>query len=143
MMAICKNVQTYAAAQCFYWVGFDGILYVMDVIIADTSNLKDRAFWFAYSTSPYIVTIWVAPQAASAFVKHSSFRWAYWAWFIITPVICTPLIGTLFYQQWKASKRGVLRGNGSGRTTGGLIKHVLIEGDSKFLIFLCYLPLFS
>lgn len=131
MMAACKNVQTYAAAQVFYWVGYDGIMYVLDVIIADTSNLKDRAFFFAYTTSPYIVTIWVAPRAASAFYYHSSFRWAFGAWAIITPFICAPLFFTLFYEQRKAAKQGKLADKGDARTFTEKVKHILIEADGK------------
>jgi MFS family permease len=54
MMAACNNVQTYAAAQVFYWVGMNGIAYVLDVFIADTSSLKYRGLLFAFSNSPYV-----------------------------------------------------------------------------------------
>lgn len=56
LMAVCNNVQTYAAAQCFYWVGYNGIGFILNVFIADTSNLRNRALAFAFATTPYIAT---------------------------------------------------------------------------------------
>lgn len=42
MMAGCKNVETYAAAQVFYWVGYNGLDYSLSVFLADTTSLRNR-----------------------------------------------------------------------------------------------------
>ena len=65
MMAACKNVETYAAAQVFYWVGFNGMAYVLDVFMADTSSLKNRALVFAFSTTPYMLLHLLAQELPS------------------------------------------------------------------------------
>jgi hypothetical protein len=59
MMAACKNVQTYCAAHVFYQKGFSMIDFSMPIFIADTTALKNRAFWIAYAASPYLITPWI------------------------------------------------------------------------------------
>ena len=50
--------------QVFYWVGENGIAYVLDVFIADTSSLKWRGLMFAFSNSPYIATTFAGPYSS-------------------------------------------------------------------------------
>ena len=85
LMAVCDNVETYAAAQCLYWVGYNGISFVLDVFIADTSNLRNRAMAFAFVSTPYIATTWAGPKAAEAFYENSSWKWAFGCFSILTP----------------------------------------------------------
>src|SRR4051812_24833079 len=108
MMAACNNVETYAAAQVFYWVGFNGMAYVLDVFMADTSSLKNRALVFGFSTTPYIATTFAGPKAAESFLKTSGWRWAYGTYTIITPVIAIPIMSVLWLNQRKAAKEGLL-----------------------------------
>ncbi|KAF7888403.1 uncharacterized protein EAF02_002944 [Botrytis sinoallii] len=129
MMAACKNVETYAAAQVFYWLGFDGMMYVLDVFMADTSSLKNRALVFAFSTTPYIVTTWIGPPAASSFLKTSGWPWAFGAFAIITPVICIPILSLLWVNQGKAKKAGLIKKIDSGRTWAESIKYYFWEFD--------------
>lgn len=42
MMAACNTVETYAAAQVFYWVGYNGLDYSLSVFLADTTSLRNR-----------------------------------------------------------------------------------------------------
>ncbi|KAK0712758.1 major facilitator superfamily domain-containing protein [Lasiosphaeria miniovina] len=108
MMAACQNVQTYAAAQVFYWVGYNGISYSISVFIADTSALKNRALMFAFASSPYIITVWVTGPLATAFLEGPGFRWGFGAFAIITPVICTPLLSLFYINYKKAHEAGLI-----------------------------------
>lgn len=54
MMAACTSVEMYAAAQVFFWVGYNGLTFCLSVFIADTSHLKNRGLMIAYANSPYI-----------------------------------------------------------------------------------------
>ena len=92
LMASCRSVEQYAAGQVFYWVGFDGIAFVLDVFIADTSSLRSRALMFAFSTSPYIATTFAGPAAAQSFQQTSGWPWAYGTFAILTPVISLPFL---------------------------------------------------
>ena len=131
MMAACKNVETYAAAQVFYWVGFNGMAYVLDVFMADTSSLKNRALVFAYSTTPYIVTTFVGPRAAQSFLETSGWRWGYGVYTIITPVIALPILYLLWRNQRKATGMGLCVKGKSGRSLVQNISYYFWEFDSK------------
>lgn len=48
--------------------------YIIGVIIADTSSLKNRALAFAFSYSPVLITIWAGPAAASSFYDTSGWH---------------------------------------------------------------------
>ncbi|KAE8387053.1 hypothetical protein BDV23DRAFT_174987 [Aspergillus alliaceus] len=70
MLAGCNNVQTYCAAQVSYSVGSTGMDFVMTIFIADTSALTNRAFWLAFTVSPYIATC-KAQKAGLVLERHS------------------------------------------------------------------------
>ena len=54
-MAICQNVQTFCAAQVIYWTGMNGVDYVFNIFIADTSLMKNRLIWLGFTGLPYVV----------------------------------------------------------------------------------------
>lgn len=116
MMASCRNVETYAAAQVFYWVGFNGMAYVLDVFMADTSSPKNRALVFSFATTPYIVTTFIGPRAAQSFLETSGWRFGFGTFAIITPIITLPILFVLYSNQRKAFREGLLVKEESGRT---------------------------
>jgi hypothetical protein len=59
-MAICQNVQTFCAAQVVYWIGMNGIDYIQNVFIADTSVMENRLIWIALTGLPYVVNTYVS-----------------------------------------------------------------------------------
>ncbi|KID74611.1 MFS siderochrome iron transporter 1 [Metarhizium brunneum] len=130
MMAACQNVETYAAAQVFYWIGFNGIAYTLQVFIADTSELKNRAFFFALTTSPFLITTWASGPAASSFLTGAGWRWAFGTFCIVVPVVCSPILVLFLYNHFKAKKMGALPARQpSGRTPLQSIKHYAIQFD--------------
>ncbi|TVY47938.1 Siderophore iron transporter mirB [Lachnellula cervina] len=129
MMAACRNVETYAAAQVFYWVGFNGMAYVLDVFLADTSSLKNRALWFSFSTAPYIATTFIGPPAASSIYKTSGWPWGFGMFAIITPFMTLPIFFVLYNNQRKAVKQGVLVKERSGRSIVQSIVYYFWEFD--------------
>ncbi|KAK3700369.1 MFS siderochrome iron transporter 1 [Vermiconidia calcicola] len=137
MMAACQDVETYAAAQVFYWIGYNGMNFSMSIFIADTSSLKNRSFMFAFSTSPYIITSWISGPLASAFLNGPGFRWGFGTMAIIEPIVAMPLFFLFVWNYRKAKKLGVAPVHNSGRTTMQSIKHYLIEFDAAGLLLLC------
>jgi MFS family permease len=105
-MASCMNVETYAAAQVFFWTGMNGIGYVMNIFMADTTTLKNRMIIFGFSSTPYISNTFAGPSAAQAFLEGSTWRWGYGAFTIIIPVMCSPLIAIFTIQLRRAKKAG-------------------------------------
>lgn len=108
MMAGCTSVYIYAGAQVFYWVGYNGMGYILNVFMADTSSLENRALAFAFSTTPFIATTFAGPNLAQRFVKESTWQWGHGVWAIVLPFICIPFLTILFMNQAKAKRTGVL-----------------------------------
>ncbi|CAM1509362.1 Fc.00g031010.m01.CDS01 [Cosmosporella sp. VM-42] len=116
MMAGCNTVETYAAAQVFYWVGYNGLDYSLSIFIADTSHLKNRGLMFAYASSPYIITTWTSGPISEAFLKGPGFRWGFGVFCIVTPVVTLPLFGLFMHYFYKAKSMGLVPERNSGRT---------------------------
>ncbi|KAJ4287132.1 MFS siderochrome iron transporter 1 [Collariella sp. IMI 366227] len=129
MMAACNNVETFAAGQVFYWVGYNGISYSISVFIADTSALKNRALMYAFASSPYIITVWIGGPLADAFYYGPGFRWGFGAFSIITPFICSPLLALFYLNYRKARRSGLIPDRKSDRTFMQSLKYYAIEFD--------------
>lgn len=105
--------------------------YVLDVFMADTSSLKNRALVFAFSNTPYIVTTFIGPRAAQSFLRTSGWPWGFGTFAIITPFIAIPIMVILFRNQRKAAREGILVKRKSGRTFTQSVSFYFWEFDSK------------
>ncbi|KAH8592928.1 siderophore iron transporter [Bisporella sp. PMI_857] len=137
MMAGCNNVKTYAAAQVFYWIGYNGMGFVLSVFVADTSQLKNRAFAFAFVSSPYIITVWMGGPTATRFINGAGFRWGFGVFAIVTLIVTIPLFCLFYLNYVKAKKAGLMPVRNSGRTTWQSIKHYIIDFDLAGIVILC------
>lgn len=131
LMALCRGVKTYAAAQIFHGVGFSGFSYILDIIIADTSSLQDRALAFAFAGSPYIATTFLGPPAAQWFLRYSSWRVAFALFAVLTPLVALPVFAVLQWNTNKAMRLGVLKVRRSKRTGWANLYHHVVEFDGK------------
>ncbi|RYC61245.1 hypothetical protein CHU98_g4968 [Xylaria longipes] len=108
LMSLCRDVQTYAAAQVLYQVGISGFSYILDVIVADTSSLKNRSLAVAFSSTPYLVTTFIGPVIASSFTDTGRWRWAFGASSIFLVLLSIPLFCILILNMRKAKMLGLL-----------------------------------
>ena len=131
LMATTTNVQTFAAAQVFYSIGFSGMIFTVDVMTADSSKLRHRGLAFAFTSSPYIITALAGPKAAEGFYENISWRWAFGTFTIILPVVAMPLFVLLLRNERKARKNGLLVRERSGRSWMQSIWHYFIEFDGQ------------
>ena len=76
---------------------YDGVIYTLGIFVADTSALKNRGFMYAFTSSPYIITTWIAGPVATAFLQGAGFHWGFGTFAILSPVVAAPLIGLLFW----------------------------------------------
>ncbi|KLU90885.1 hypothetical protein MAPG_09410 [Magnaporthiopsis poae ATCC 64411] len=136
MMAACNNVETYAAAQVFYWVGYNGLSYSLSIFVADTSALKNRALLFAFMSSPYIVTVWTSGPIAQSFLDTVGWRWAFGTFAIVTPVMCAPLLGLFAWNYRKAKAMGLIMPEDSGRSAWESVKHYVVQFDLLGILLL-------
>lgn len=139
LMAACGNIQTYAAGQVFFWTGMNGISYVLQVFIADTSKLKNRMILFGFTTTPYISNTFAGPAAAQSILQGSTWRWGFGAFCIIIPAVCAPVIFVFAVHLRKAKKLGLVKEKTDAeksRTWWQSTKYWVIELD-VFGVLLC------
>ncbi|KAJ9285628.1 hypothetical protein DTO027B5_6427 [Paecilomyces variotii] len=137
MMAACHNVETYVAAQVLYWVGYNGMDYVLHVFLSDTTGLLNRAFIWGIASTPYIATTFAGPAAAQRFYDENAVRWGFGTFVILTPVVAAPILILLWYNRRKARKMGLVqKRERSGRTYFRSAKYYLTEFDAVGLILI-------
>ncbi|OHW97159.1 siderophore iron transporter [Colletotrichum incanum] len=105
MMATCKNLATYTAAQVFYSVGYSGLAYTLSIFIADTSALKNRGLMLAFALSPNIVTAWLGGPIGKSILTGPGLAWGFGIFAIVIPVITMPLFGIFMYNYYQAKNQ--------------------------------------
>ncbi|GJN67700.1 hypothetical protein PLICBS_001728 [Purpureocillium lilacinum] len=136
MMAACKNVETYAAAQVFSSTGSQGVSYCLTIFIADTTSLLNRPLMLAFATSPYIVTTWIGGPMATKVLAGPGWRWGFGMWAIITPVVVLPLVILFGWEQYRAKKEGVVLPKDSTKSAFATVKDFVIDVDLFGLLLL-------
>lgn len=115
----------------FYSIGFGGLIYSVDVITADSTNLRNRGLAFAFTSSPYMITAFAGSKAAEGFYTNVSWRWGFGCFAIVLPFVAFPLFVVLKLNLRKAEKQGLRTKESSGRTLLQHIWHGIIEFDGK------------
>lgn len=144
VIATSNGPDAYAAGYVIYWVGYDAIYLILDVFVADTSGLRNRAFAFAFVGTPFICTAFTAPLAAQSFLNHTTWRWGYGAFTIVMFFVFTPLALVFKFYSLKAEKLGLFKREKSGRSFGQSFIHYCHEFDvvgcailmAAFILFL-------
>ncbi|KAB8234512.1 major facilitator superfamily domain-containing protein [Aspergillus alliaceus] len=129
MKATCKNIETYVAAHTLYWVGHIGMMYVVDIMLADMTTLKNRMIMFGINGTPSIASTFAGPRIATLFYNNLNFRWAFGAFAIMTAGTSIPIVAVMLYTQRKAQKIGALEKSASERNWWQTILHYFIEFD--------------
>lgn len=133
LTACSTNLYTYCAAQVFYSVGYSGLIYAVEILAIDASDLRNRALAFAFTSSPYMVTAFAGPKAAEAFLLKVSWEWGFGAFSIIMPFFTLPIYVLLKYNLNKAKKLGMLKPRvRSGRTLAENVVYWFHEFDGEF-----------
>ncbi|KAI2623937.1 putative siderophore iron transporter mirB [Hypomontagnella submonticulosa] len=131
LMAASEGVRTYAAAQVIYQVGISGFTYILDIIIADTSSLKTRTLAFAFNSSPTLLTTFIGPPIATAFLEGSGWRWAFGASAVLFVVFSLPILSIMAVNTRKAKALGVLStSNRSEAWSMSKLRRTMIDIDA-------------
>lgn len=130
MKAACQNIETYAAAQTFYWIGHVSLLFVVSVFVADITTLRNRMIISSLNNFSAIITNFAGPAVASAFYNNLNFRWAFIVFGIVLVVFAIPVIVLLWINERKAKNAGVIAPKPT-RTFSESFKYYAIEFDSK------------
>lgn len=131
LKAACENVETYVAGHTLYWTGHVGLIYVIDVMLADMTTLRNRMIMFGINGTPTIAAVFAGPKIADLFYTNSTFRWAFGAFTIIIAGVSIPVVALMLWHQRKAKKMGLLTKDEHGRAWYQSIWHYLIEFDGN------------
>ena len=136
-MAGSNSVETFAAAQIFYSAGSTGLQVLQQILIADTSDLLNRALFSSLPDLPFLATVWAGPPIANSILAYSTWRWGYGLWTIVLLVAFLPLALALFLNLRKAKKLHVLPEPAwKGATVAGTLEKLWYELDFMGLILL-------
>lgn len=135
MQATSSSLAAYTTAQVFYATGQTGLQVLIQVFIADTSTLVNRALISTISDIPFLFTFWAGPPIAQDALPN--WRLGYWVWAIVLPVTFLPLAITLAINQRKAAKQGLLPPSPfKGRSGKAMLTNLWYELDALGLLLI-------
>ena len=136
-MAGSNNVRTFASAQIFYSAGFTGLQILIQIFVADTSDLLNRALFSSLPDVPFLITVWAGPPIANSLLAHTTWRWGYGLWTIALPAAFMPLALALFLNMRKAARLHLLSPSSwKGQSVVGGLTHLWYELDIMGLLLL-------
>ncbi|KAF2167611.1 hypothetical protein M409DRAFT_22412 [Zasmidium cellare ATCC 36951] len=131
VLASSSGPDSYAAGYVLYWIGYDAIYLILDIFIADSFGLRNRALAFAFASTPFIITAFTSSLAAESFLSNqitgAGWRWGIGTFCITNFVVFAPLSVVFWFYTRKAIKMGVYKPSDSGRTTLQSIWHYFHE----------------
>ncbi|RWA14690.1 hypothetical protein EKO27_g473 [Xylaria grammica] len=101
-------IMTYAAAHTIYWAGHIGMSYVINIMLADMTTLKNRLILFGINSTPTIATVFAGSKIADLFYNKVSWRWAFGAFIIIMVAVCIPVAAVFIWSKRKALKQSLI-----------------------------------
>ncbi|KAF1957683.1 siderophore iron transporter-like protein mirB [Byssothecium circinans] len=138
MKAVCQNMETYIAAHVLYWTGHIGIIYVVDVMCADMTSLKNRMIIYGINGTPRIAATFAGPKIATLFYTNLNFRWAFGAFTIILLGCSVPAMSVMIYMYHKARKAGLAKKERSNRNLPQSLAYYFIQFDIFGIILLMF-----
>lgn len=136
--ATSNNVKTYAAAQIFYATGSTGLQVLIQIFVADTSDLLNRALVSTIPQVPFLLNVWIGPFVADNILKSLGWRWGYGIWIVVLPIAFLPLALALITNQKKAARQGLLpKSQFEGKNVREIALTIWYELDVFGLILLC------
>ncbi|OAA72426.1 siderophore iron transporter mirB [Cordyceps fumosorosea ARSEF 2679] len=139
LKAVSNNVSTYVAGGTLYWTGHIGVRYVIGVLLADMTSLKNRMIFIGFSATPRIATAFAGPAIGKLFLEQVNFRWAFGAFAILLIASCVPAIVLLSMMNRKALREGIIEKRpASGRTMLQSFKFYAIEFDILGILILMF-----
>ncbi|QKX64817.1 uncharacterized protein TRUGW13939_11993 [Talaromyces rugulosus] len=129
VISVCNGPNGFAAGYTLYQIGYSQLNFILNVFVADASGLRNRAFVYAFTGIPTLCTAFTGSLVAQAFITHSTWRWAYGCFTIITFAFIVPVAVVFKFYQRKAEKLNLLVKNLSGRTMVQSVVHYIHEFD--------------
>ncbi|KAH7006592.1 hypothetical protein EDB82DRAFT_553047 [Fusarium venenatum] len=136
MKSGCNSVETYCAAQVFYYVGYYGIQFSLVIFISDSAPMRNRTLLFGIVWSPSLISTWAYGPTANRILTNLGYRWGFGVWCIIIPVFSAPVLALMFRFDKKARQAGLIKRTGHSKTITERIIFYFKEFDILGLLIL-------
>ncbi|GAA5993628.1 hypothetical protein JCM11641_001034 [Rhodosporidiobolus odoratus] len=107
IIAACKDIHTYAAGAVIYEVGYAGLQILIQIVIADCTNMRWRGLISSLTSIWFFINAFVSSNVAAGVLATSNWHWGYAMFIILIPTTLAPIIITLFWAQYRAKKMGL------------------------------------
>ncbi|KAH8926896.1 MFS general substrate transporter, partial [Atractiella rhizophila] len=106
--AVSHGVEAFSAGAVLYQIGYTAILLIAEIIVGDTSSLRNRVLLSFVPATPFLINAWISGDVTQAVLDATTWRWGVGMWAIIYTVLSLPLLATLWYAGHKAKREGKL-----------------------------------
>lgn len=93
------DVQRFAGGSVLYQIGYSGIILMLEVFLADLSNLNWRLFASFVPALPFIINTWVGGDVIADFNRKYSWNFGIGMWAFIFPLACVPFLVCLIHMR--------------------------------------------
>lgn len=133
LKAACNSVEMYTAGNTIYWAGHTGVLYIVSIMTADMTTVRNRAIMLGIQGTTVIASNLGGPVIADLFRTRVNFRWAFGAFLIIEIFFAIPVMIIFFLSKRKAVKLGKYPPRQSTGATSmlGSVYYYCVQFDGK------------
>lgn len=64
--ASSHNVSAYAGGVVLYQLGYTGLMLLIEVLVADTTTLRNRLLGSIWPATPFVINTWISGNVTSA-----------------------------------------------------------------------------
>ncbi|KAG7661809.1 uncharacterized protein J8A68_004665 [[Candida] subhashii] len=98
------DINRFAGGAVLYQAGYSGIIIMLQIVLADFSDLNWRLAASFVPALPFIINAWAGGNMMEQFLAHHSWQWGIGMWAFIFPLSCVPLLICLVHMIVKARK---------------------------------------
>jgi len=98
------DIYRFAGGSVLYQAGYSGVMLILQVILADFSNLNWRLLCSLIPATPFIINTWVSGNVSESALATYSWNFCIGMWAFIFPLACIAILGCLIAMQVKARK---------------------------------------
>lgn len=98
------DIYRFAGGTVLYQAGYSGVMLILQVVLADYSNLNWRLLCSLVPAMPFIINTWISGDVTDASLAAYSWNFCIGMWAFIFPLACIPFICCLIAMQMKARK---------------------------------------
>lgn len=130
MKATFTNIETYTAANTIHWVGHIGIQYIVTIMYADMTSMKNRMILIGLQQVQVVSANFGGPQIGQLFFNRGDFHWPFGTFIIVIGVLSIPIMAIFILEKRKAAKAGLIPARASsGKTVWEKTKFYFVQFD--------------